>query len=238
MIKYLVSLFLALSLSTAYSSVPAVPSLPSIPALVPIPSVTIELPVLFMPEQAGTWYSIDNALNDVNAPVIINFLVSGYGGIALDGIKFNHAVQAAEAHGATINMEVIGLAASMHAYILCYASKVKLDDGSSVFFHAIAYDTEWFGGALSYRNMSPNVMVSAQQDLMYSQCLKAGLLTQKDIKVIKNGGDVIYTKKDGQIYRSYVKKDPDGPVGLIPQIGKLLLLLSLILVFIGVAKRI
>lgn len=164
--------------------------------------VTIDLPSAFEEGQQQEWVEISQTLRTaVNTEFTLR--VTGMGGEALMLNNFIRALQDSQAKGNIVNMDIIGPAASAHAFITCFANKVTLRDGASLLFHQAYGMSSLFFGLVQVRELASEPMIMAISNLMLNTCVKNGRLTLKDVQVIKSGDDVTIVKEGAKYVKLY-----------------------------------
>lgn len=162
-------------------------------------SITLETPLAFF--EPGVWGDLGHQIRDTQATKI-TLRVEGIGGIVLIGQPFIREIQDAQKNGKTINMDIIGPAYSMHAFITCYADKVSVRPGASIMFHSMGQSQSYLFGLVTTKNIKLDKSSEIMQDAFFGQCIKNKILTGADADYIKKGGDVIISNVDGILIKS------------------------------------
>ncbi len=165
-------------------------------------SVVLTIPEVFDESSVEAFNQLETGLREIQN-VDVTLEVTGLGGDGLMMNDFIRAIEDAQANGNTIRMDIIGPAASAHAFITCYANSVTMRPGSSLLFHQGYGFISLFMGMLEYRQMATQSIITNMTDGMMQECVKRGRLTAKDTEVIKSGDDVIYIAADGKITKQY-----------------------------------
>lgn len=198
--------------------------------------LVIAVPEVFMPQTYDQWTEINRQIVNTTAKHI-QIQVQGYGGDIDMGNRFIRALQQAQADGKKVEMIVSGSSYSLHAFITCYADSVALLPGASVLFHQ-AYSVDSFiFGMINFRNTDLDPPSAVLLQSMFNQCEAKGILTQKEVTEIKAGRDVTVSNVGGTIVRT-VSQDEMSIYQTASDIAKVVLYLSILLIIIGVIKRI
>ncbi len=134
-------------------------------------------------------------------------------------------------------MEIIGPSYSAHALVTCYADHVNMREGSSVMFHSISSQQEYFFGLVSYSDSSLDPSSMIMQSAMFKQCKSKGILTDSDIKFLEANGDITIGVVDGVLVRVYAS-DPARGLKLTSDIVTLLGALFAFIFVVGLVKRV
>jgi len=209
----------------------------NITAVKPIdPPLILDVPNTFIGDDNAVWDVYIGGLRKTSATNII-FRVQGYGGSVMEANGFIQAVNDATAAGKDITMDVIGPAYSAHAFIVCAGKHVILREGSTLMFHAASFVRSYLFGMVEYMDSSKDPATEALQNRILNQCIKNGILTVLDVKYILADGDVNLSMVNNKLLKTY-NVDVDRTTKLWSDLAMLVFLLSIILIFIGLAKRI
>lgn len=171
-----------------------------------------------------------------------NIRVQGPGGDLFLMNDLATAILDSKTQNNTINMRVVGLAASADAFITCYADKVTMDDGASLMFHqAYGIKTQFFGFLNTKVLATDNIMIENMMNQIFNKCSQAHTLTDKDIQTVKEGRDVIITKNNGSLTKTYNTDSADfteyGLPVLLDKAADLILLLTLLTIIIYIFRK-
>ena len=133
--------------------------------------------------------------------------LSGLGGDIFLANDFIRSMEDSRTAGNRIFFDVVGIAASGHAYVVCYADGVRMRPGSSLLFHQVYGISSLFFGYVQIRELSNESIVNNMTDSYMQACLQNGRLTQQDIDTIKSGDDVILLSESGKIVKQYQADD-------------------------------
>jgi hypothetical protein len=212
----------------------AAPPVPTIPAL--IQELSIDVPPVITGSDPF-FVKLGAFLNGSLAPKSITLKITGVGGEAMVGNKFIRDIISAQEKGVSVNMRVVGPAYSMHAFLVCFANKVTLDDGATLMFHSVYVMKTHLFGLVHIRDTSLDPASEASQDFFLNKCKEVGRLTDADIKVIKAGGDVFISHEGNRIVTTHVSVD-ECLEGTIEEILDIVLAVALGLLLIAAIKRI
>lgn len=169
-------------------------------------TIYCSIPLEFSDETADDFQKVIDVLNGVkNKHIVIKD--QGFGGDVMLVNKFSDAILTARRNGNTVTADVYGPAASGHAFFTCYVTNVVLEPGSSLLYHQAYGMVAWGRGYIEYRQYGDEPIVNALMNAILQQCKTQGSLTDKDIKTIKNGDDVIIYNENNVLNKIYT---PDG----------------------------
>lgn len=169
-------------------------------------SVVVDMPNGFDVDHELSLNSLEVMLrNSTNTDFVIR--LEGLGGDVFLVNDFMRAMEDSQHSGNTISFDVVGIAASGHAYITCIANKVTMRSGSSLLFHQVYGVGSLFFGYVQYRSLSSDSIINNMTDSYMQTCLQNKRLTQKDIDTIKSGDDVILLSQSGKIIKQYEHDD-------------------------------
>jgi len=129
--------------------------------------------------------------------------LSGLGGDILMANNFIRAMEDSKRAGNTITFDVIGIAASAHAYITCGANRVIMRPGSSLLLHEAYAILGLFNEHINIRVLSNESIITSITSNIMNTCLINNRLTQQDINTIKKGDDVIILATPGKLTKQY-----------------------------------
>lgn len=160
--------------------------------------ITIKAPPIFAFERVDLVAKLETEIKQAKADrIIIDW--KGVGGSVFLGLQIIRTIQDAQSHGKQVVADVTGMAASMHAMVLCFVDTVRLREGSYLMFHS-PYMLDDKGNKL-YSGNDPG---TAQQDgYIFGQCVKKGILTDEDVYTILTLHKAVYIyKKNGQTIKT------------------------------------
>lgn len=196
----------------------------------------INTPLSFESEDNQTWDSIlEKIQNAKNNQIILR--VQGIGGEMFEGNKVIQTLLNIEKDGKIVTMEVLGPSYSMHAFLTC-AGNIDIKPGGSLMFHqGGSYETTFFG-MIPYKNVDLDPSGIELENFFFTLCKEKGVLTNNDIKQILTGGDVTIIKLTDGSYSKIYSRDQADWVMTLYSIAYTIFLLSFILIFIGLIKKI
>lgn len=193
---------------------------------------TITLPDAFDENNFPVWYKIEDLLLQATNTTFV-LRVSGMGGDALMLNDFIRAIQEAQQHGNTVNMNIIGPSASAHAFITCFANTVTIQDGASLLFHQAYGMSSLFFGFVEIRELASDPLIMGISDFMLNTCVANGRLTAQDVKTIRSGDDVILVRNGDNLVKLYKADNASIMNYTIPMLLTKLSSIAGILLFIG-----
>lgn len=147
-------------------------------------SIGIRVPLDFESSNIRTWNEIGSFIKTTNYHTYV-IEWKGYGGRVDMAHRFIQDLREAEAQGKVIIIHIIGLSASMHAIVPCYATRVVKDD--TLLYHADGI----------FRMRVSRQYSEIDGDL--SVCISYGLMTETDRTKLWEGFEV-WKNVDGTVY--------------------------------------
>jgi hypothetical protein len=198
--------------------------------------LVLDVPEIFDYSVADQWNFIqDKVVTTTAKNIVLN--ITGFGGYTNLGTKFTRAIQAAQAQGKKVTMVIVGSAYSLHAYITCYADAVKLLPGAALMFHQPYSTSQYIFSMITFRNTDLDPASYAAYLTTLEQCKAKGVLTKEDINSINDGKDVTIANVDNVIAK-VTSPDALSTASTISDICMVLLYATLIIVFIGLIKKV
>lgn len=198
--------------------------------------ITIDTPLTFMGADNQGWEAIIQGLATLKSGDVVTFNVTGFGGEVIEGNRVVNAIVEAEKRGVTVNMDVVGPAYSMHAYITLFADKVILESNGGLMFHEMS-SQETFLRLIPYRVTSLDPASRQLEIYFLHQGLLTQRLTKEDVDAILDGKDVYKTRYLDRI-RTDIVEDDLGAINVIESILILLLKIVSAVIVVGLLKRV
>lgn len=208
-------------------------------ALVP-EKLTVRVPKTFQGNDNIFWEQFAAGMEKVDSRLIsdITIQIVGIGGEMQQVVSVLQGMETAKRNGLKIHMEVVSSSYSGHAFFACGGSDISIRQGASLIFHAPYTIKSFFQGLFIYRSLAGSPADDAAQEYMYSVCKKAGILTDRLIQEIKQGNDVTVTQNKDGSFLAVVSPDPLGFMFNLQQILDLLVSFAVVLITVGLIKRI
>lgn len=200
-------------------------------------TVGVTVPLIFAFENENDWKSIEAGIASADNTVTIVLQTQGVGGVVYLMNEFVNEIKNAQDRGVVINMDVMGPAASAHAFMTCYANNVHIREGASLLFHEPYAEGSALNGLVTWRDTMSDPANTTLEDSFYTQCIKAGRLTKQDVIDIKAGSDVIIANQGGKLMH-IVSHDAMDYLNVINQLMWILAAAAAALVILGLAKRV
>lgn len=142
-------------------------------ATIPVNTDTtiLTVPTYYEPPYSPDWNQINKDIVETKASTVI-LEWEGHGGWNWMGDKTISAIETAKRQGKTVIFELTGDAISMHAAVLCHASRI-IWNGHYAIFHS-GFNRDSTDGHKIYTS----------DRSYFDYCMKQGLLTEEDIDQI------------------------------------------------------
>lgn len=179
----------------------------SIAALIfffPVSHSTYSLPSQFSEKELSRWnYLASEISSNPNKKIILN--ADGEGGRVLMAAAFMYNMMTWRNEGKEIVLNIKSWAASSHALLVCYADKVQLAEGATIYFHF--YSSPGLDGKKDY-SVAPGEQDNPFMNALY-RCVDKHLLTMDDVMAITVDHKAVeITKVNGKIMKSTVEDTP------------------------------
>lgn len=139
-----------------------------------VTALTLNVPNGFLTEYKQEWKNLETQITSTkDSTIILNWW--GYGGYTTYLDTFLEAVFVARLQGKQVIFNLIGPSYSAHAIAVCYGTEVRNLNRNFIMFHLIedqwGVDTSFYGIQEINKYIAP--------------CLKSGLVTQKEVTMLK-----------------------------------------------------
>lgn len=196
-------LFVYSGFANCEEGIPVIPAPTLVAAAAEAPPVSLDLPSTFDASNFDWWRKLGLLLREGKLKSII-LRDRGTGGDFDTVMDVVRSIDDAQASGTSVIIDVIGPAASGHAYMTCTANKVILRDGASLLFHHSYGLASFAWDKIIVRILSADIPTTTQEDYLLNECKKRGRLNDSDIAAIKAGDDVIIARVGNKQTRYHV----------------------------------